>query len=95
MAAGRWFRTHLPDDAAQAVAILSVSLTGNGRTLFDPVSENANKPPLVSWISPSADGKFLALGVCADGSENNTIRLVDVASGALLPNPPTQMLMDC
>lgn len=93
-AAGRWFRMHLPKGATQSVAIVADSLTGDGRVLFDPVSETPDKPPFLSWISPSPDGRVLALGVCGDGSENNTIRLVDVESGALLANPPTQLLMD-
>ena len=29
-----------------------------------------------------------------DGSENNTIQLIDVASGARLAEPPSQVLMD-
>src|SRR5262249_17264307 len=40
------------------------------------------------------DGRTLAVGVCGDGSGNNTIRLVEVATGALLRDPPTQLLMD-
>ncbi|TQK70316.1 prolyl oligopeptidase family serine peptidase [Nocardioides sp. SLBN-35] len=43
---------------------------------------------LLSWLAPSPDGRVLAIGVCADGSEHNTIRLVDVASGERLPAPP-------
>src|SRR5262249_1652149 len=34
------------------------------------------------------------VGVCKDGSESNTIRLVDVASGRPLPDAPSQTLMD-
>lgn len=93
-AAGRWFRIFLPEGATQSIAIVADSLTGEGRVLFDPAAANPDKPPFLSWISPSPDGRVLALGVCGDGSENNSIRLVDVETGALLPDPPTQLLMD-
>jgi prolyl oligopeptidase len=93
-AGGRWFRTSLSDGATQSVAIVADTPMGEGRVVFDPVSENADKPPFLSWISPSPDGRILAIGLCDDGSEHNSIRLVDVASGALLPDPPTQLLMD-
>jgi prolyl oligopeptidase len=93
-AAGQWFRTEMPDGAAQSVAVVADCPAGKGRTLFDPQVENPAKPPFLSWISPSPDGRILALGLCDDGSENNTIRLVEVKTGALLPDPPTQTLMD-
>jgi prolyl oligopeptidase len=93
-AAGRWFRTCTPEGATQSIAVVADELTGPGRTLFDPAWENPDKPPFLSWVSPSPDGRILALGLCGDGSENNTIRLVDVESGALLADPPTQSLMD-
>jgi prolyl oligopeptidase len=93
-AGGRWFRTHIPHGAAHSVALVADRPTGEGRVLYDPATEDRDKPPFLTWISPSPDGRVLAVGVCADGSENNTIRLVDVESGKLLPNPPTETLMD-
>jgi prolyl oligopeptidase len=93
-AAGRWFRTRFAERASQAQAVVADEPMGEGRVLFDPVTENPRHPPFLSWISPSPDGLTLAVGVCADGSERNTIRLVDVASGQLLLNPPHHTLMD-
>ncbi len=55
--------------------------TGDGHVLYDPMADNPTLPPFVSWISPLPDGQVLALGVCSDGSENNTIRLINVATG--------------
>lgn len=43
---------------------------------------------VLSWLAPSPDGRVLAIGVCTDGSEHNTIGLVDVASGERLSAPP-------
>ena len=93
-AAGRWFRMHIPEGASQAQAIVADTPMGAGRVLFDSATENRERPPFLSWIAPSPDGTTLALGVCADGSENNTIRLIDVATGRVLPGAPGQTLMD-
>ncbi|WP_154825991.1 prolyl oligopeptidase family protein [Streptomyces albus] len=93
-AAGRWFRIEPVAGSIRPSALVSDEPYGEGRVLFDPAAENPGKPPFLSWISPSPDGTVLAVGVCADGSERNTIRLVDVASGALLPDAPTQFLRD-
>jgi prolyl oligopeptidase len=90
-AGGKWFRKQ----GEQIVA--ADTPFGAGRVLFDPhreKPENPATPSVASWISPSPDGRLIALGVCTNGSENNTIRLVTVATGASLPKPPPQLLMD-
>lgn len=93
-AGGRWFHLRSVDDASPVCAFVFDGEMESGRVLFDPTSESAERPPFLSWAVPSPDGKVLAIGVCPDGSENNTVRLVDVETGVLLPNPPTQTLMD-
>jgi prolyl oligopeptidase len=85
-AGGRWYRT-------EGSVIVSDALAGEGRVVFDPASQDAS-PPHISWMRPAPDGLTVALGLCTDGSENNHIVLVDVASGAVLPDAPTQVLMD-
>jgi len=93
-AAGRWFRARTVEGTSQAQAIVTDEPMGNGRVLYDSMKENPSALPFLSWVSPSPDGNTLAVGVCADGSERNTIRLIDVASGSKLPDPPPQTLMD-
>jgi prolyl oligopeptidase len=93
-AAGRWFVAERVEGASQVRAIVTERLGEPGRVLFDPADEDPRSPPFLSWISPSPDGRVLALGVCRDGSERNTIRLIEVASGRLLAGAPTQTLMD-
>jgi prolyl oligopeptidase len=93
-AAGLWFRTHMADGSSQAEALVANEPMGEGRVLFNPITEDAVRPPFLSWIAPSPDGRTLALGVCSDGSEKNTIRLIDVVSGEALADPPPQPLMD-
>ncbi|WP_408898875.1 prolyl oligopeptidase family serine peptidase [Nocardioides sp. R1-1] len=75
-AAGRWFR---PSGSAVVVADEPYA---EGRPVV--VLEDG---AVLSWFVPSPDGRVLAVGVCTDGSEHNTIRLVDVASGERLPAP--------
>lgn len=93
-AGGKWFRSETPEGATQAKAIVSDSPFGDGRALYDPQDENPDNPPYLSWLSPSPDGRIVAIGVCADASEMNSIRLIDVETTELLPNPPPQMLLD-
>lgn len=93
-AGGRWFRMDFAPGATQARVVVARGPAEPGEVVFDPLTVSAEKPPFVSWIAPSPDGKILALGLCADGSENNTIRLIDVATKALLSDPPPQVLMD-
>jgi prolyl oligopeptidase len=93
-AAGCWFRKRISEGASQAQAVVSDEPMSEGRVLFDPYSENPVRPPFLSWLSPSPDGKLLAVGVCSDGSESNTIRLIDVRSGNQVDGAPTHTLMD-
>ncbi|WP_327586920.1 prolyl oligopeptidase family serine peptidase [Nonomuraea sp. NBC_00507] len=93
-AGGQWFRTQQVEGPSRVQAVVSQAPFGPGRVVFDPRTDNAGRPPYVSWISPSPDGRTLALGVCRDGSERNTIRLVDVDSGRELADAPAAELMD-
>ncbi|MFD7154948.1 prolyl oligopeptidase family serine peptidase [Kribbella sp. NPDC059898] len=81
-AAGRWFR-------GTTELVVADTPYGEGRVLHR-LEEGA----VLSWLSPSPDGRVLAIGVCTDGSENNTIRLMSAASGELLSGAPTQLLHD-
>ena len=93
-AAGRWFRTQLAESVCQSHALVADEPLGNGRVLLDPLTEHLDRPPFLSWIAPSPDGSTLAVGLCPDGSESNTIRLIDVATAQALPDAPSQTLMD-
>ncbi len=88
-----WFWSDYADGQTQASVYVGSEAYGDGRCLFDPVAENPEQPPFLSWTAPAPDGKTIAIGVCADGSEANTIRLIDVASGVTLPGPD-QVLPD-
>lgn len=93
-AAGRWFRTRVDPKTSFEQVVCSDEPMGEGRLIYDSSVESAERSPFISWISPSPDGRTLALGVCTDGSENNTIRLLDVDTARTIPGAPPQMLMD-
>ncbi|MFJ7200298.1 MULTISPECIES: prolyl oligopeptidase family serine peptidase [unclassified Streptomyces] len=82
-ASGRWFR------AEGTALVVAGEPYGPGRTVVDLA---AFGPAVLSWFAPSPDGRVLALGVCTDGSEHNTVRLVEADSGRLLDGAPPQIL---
>lgn len=92
-ASGRWFRVVSPPGGSAPVVVVADQPFGDGREVFalSGSGEGAH-PPVVSWLAPAPDGRVLALGLCTDGSEHNTIRLVDVASGRQLDGAPEQVL---
>lgn len=86
-----WFRIDVDKYTGATAVIMSQSPCSEGRIVF--TLSNAEGEFLV-WLSPSPNGKVLAVGICHDGSENNRIRLVDVATGEDIPHAPTHWLMD-
>lgn len=91
---GKWFYARTIDGSSHSQVIASDRPFGQGRVLFDADSSHERRHSFLSWIAPSPDGRVLALGLCTDGSENNTIRLIDAATAEELPQPPQHTLMD-
>jgi prolyl oligopeptidase len=94
-AGGSWFRDHTPEDGSYPQVIVADEPFGEGRVLVDLAEYKIGEDmPFLSWLSPSPDSRVLAIGVCTDGSEQNTIRLIDVASGQPIAGAPAQVLYD-
>jgi len=57
--------------------------SGAERLLFDPetLRKTTGKPHAINYYSPSPDGRWVAVGVSAAGSEEASMRMLDVASG--------------
>jgi len=55
-------------------------LNGKERLLFDPdtLRRATGKPHAINYYTPSPDGKFVAVGVSAAGSEEASLRILDV-----------------
>ena len=58
-------------------------LAGPEQLLFDPqlLKKKTGKPHAINYYSPSPDGKWVALGVSAGGSEEAALRVLDTRSG--------------
>lgn len=93
---GRWFWIRDPDSDGNAPVVTAADPGDDGVVVFDPDQhlDREGRRPVVSWLSPSPDGSLLALGLCFDGSEANFIRLLDLDTGLVLEDRPSQMLMD-
>ena len=61
-------------------------LEGEDQLLVDPMSfkQGEESHYSISYYSPSWDGKFIAFGVSASGSENATLRIMNVDSREIL-----------
>jgi prolyl oligopeptidase len=61
-------------------------LQGAERVLFDPETLRAKtgKPHAINWFSAAPDGSRVALGVSAAGSEDASMRVLEVATGRQL-----------
>ncbi len=61
---------------------------GAERVLVDPERyASGGVPHAINWYVPSWDGRTLAFGISAAGSEDASLHLVDVASGRALREP--------
>jgi prolyl oligopeptidase len=58
-------------------------LNGADRLLFDPetLKKQTGKPHAINYFSPSPDGKLVAVGVSAAGSEEAALRIIDTTTG--------------
>lgn len=84
---GLWFRVE------SGAIVVSAEPYGAGRALVSvSLFDEPGHPAVLSWFAPSPDGRVLALGVCTDGSEHNTVRLVDVGTGRLRSDAPGEVL---
>jgi prolyl oligopeptidase len=61
-------------------------LKADEKLLFDPetLRKKTGKPHAINYFSPSPDGKLVALGVSAAGSEEAALRVIDTATARQL-----------
>ena len=74
------------DRAALVVRPIGEPVTGPGRVLIDPADASGEVTSAIDWYQPSSDGALVALGTSTGGDERSTLRVLDVATGALLPD---------
>ena len=69
----------------QAVLVLRGDLADPvGEVVLDPAALLGDATATIDWYEPDHDGRLVAVGLSTGGSEQSTLRLLDVASRALL-----------
>jgi prolyl oligopeptidase len=94
-----WGVTRMPGDRiyylrrkvgeSQLKLVMRVGLTGPERVLVDPerLAKATGVPYAINYFVPSWDGRTLAYGISAGGSEDSSLNVMDVASGMAVGVP--------
>jgi len=70
----------------QPILLVREGIHGKDRTLVDVNQMAADGTVALDWWYPSEDGKFMAYGTSASGSEVSTLHVIKTASSELLPD---------
>ena len=79
-----FFYTRREGNQNQPVLLVREGLHGKDRSLVDANQMSADGTVALDWWFPSDDGKYVAYGTSASGSENSTLYLIETATGKLL-----------
>lgn len=82
----RCFYLKREGEQSQAVLFVRDGADDTERMLVDPNLLDAGGLTALDWWQPSHDGELVAFGTSANGDEWSTLRIVDVATGAWLPD---------
>jgi prolyl oligopeptidase len=85
-AGGRYFYSRRRGNENQPVLYVRDGVHGADRVLVDPNALNTEGTTALDWYFPSDDGRMLAYGLSEDGSEESMLHVMDVDSGAILPD---------
>jgi len=81
-----YFYTRREGDQNQPILYVREGLNGKDRVLVDVNKLAADGTTALDWWFASDDGKYVAYGTSASGSEISTLRVIETASGELLPD---------
>jgi prolyl oligopeptidase len=70
----------------QPILYVREGLTGQDRALIDPNQLAADGTIAMDWWYPAHEGKYVAYGLSPGGSEVSTLRIIETASGNILPD---------
>ena len=76
----RWFRLIVHEGLSEPSLHVSDQPHGRGRVLVEPGAHT------LDWFYPSPDGRLVAYGLSARGSEQSVLHLVEVDTGCVLPD---------
>jgi prolyl oligopeptidase len=83
---GRYFYQLREGTQNQPVLYVREGLHGPDRVLIDPNTLDAAGTTALDWLFPSEDGRLMAYGLSQNGSEESELRILDVTTGADLPD---------
>ena len=69
----------------QPVVYVREGVHGKDRALIDVNAQASDGTVALDWWFPSPDGKYVAYGTSPNGSEINTLQVIESATGNLLP----------
>src|SRR5215813_749871 len=70
----------------QPVLLVCEGISGKDRALVDANQLATDGTVALDWWFPSEDGKYVAYGTSASGSEESTLHIVETATGKMLPD---------
>jgi prolyl oligopeptidase len=82
----RLFYSRREGKTNQPVLYLRDGVRGEDKVLLDPNTFSTDGTVALDWSYLSHDGRYLAYGLSEAGSERSTLRVLDVAAGADLPD---------
>ncbi len=81
-----YFYTRREGSQNQPILFVREGIHGKDRVLVDVNQLASDGTVALDWWFPSEDGKFVAYGTSASGSEESTLHLIESATGKLLPD---------
>ncbi len=88
-AGNRWFYLKRLQGQSQATLVWRDGVSGEEKLLVDPelFTKEKGKPHAIQSFHPSPDGKLMAYGIHASGSEIGNMYVIDVATGQTVISP--------
>jgi prolyl oligopeptidase len=81
-----YFYTRREGSQNQPVLFVREGINGKDRALVDVNQLAADGTVALDWWFPSEDGKYVAYGTSTSGSEESTLRIIESATGNILPD---------
>src|SRR5437899_7942745 len=81
-----YFYTRREGTQNQPVLLVREGIHGKGRALVDANQMATDGTVALDWWFPSDEGKYVAYGTSAGGSEESTTHVIDTANSKLLPD---------
>jgi prolyl oligopeptidase len=81
-----YFHTRREGNQNQPILYVREGLNGEDRVLVDANKMSADGTVALDWWYASLDGKYIAYGTSASGSEESTLHIVESATGKVLPD---------